>query len=151
MERKELERSQIEAVENIASKVIERVEKETEIAARNMIDILKDGCNTYGELQEKMYSYAKSIRYECAEEKEAIKGLFDIAVEILNEEIAGIELIDSSSEKSREEWSKDYSTNLALNIEVKLMQIKELKEVVEEVKNIVEKECNCTCTLNVRI
>lgn len=41
--------------------------------------------------------------------------------------------------------------NLIVNIEVKVADLKEYKEILKEVKDSLEKECNCTCTLNVKI
>ena len=40
---------------------------------------------------------------------------------------------------------------LNINIEVECIDLNELREVVDKIKDIVEKECNCTCTLNVKI
>ncbi|SHJ65406.1 hypothetical protein SAMN05444401_3584 [Clostridium amylolyticum] len=40
-------------------------------------------------------------------------------------------------------------TNIIINLE--LNRIEDLKQTVEKVKEAIEKECNCTCTLNVKI
>ena len=40
---------------------------------------------------------------------------------------------------------------LNINVEVKYIDLNELKEVVDKIKDILKEECNCTCTLNVKI
>lgn len=40
---------------------------------------------------------------------------------------------------------------LIVNIEVKASDLKEYKEILKEVKESLEKECNCTCTINVKV
>lgn len=40
---------------------------------------------------------------------------------------------------------------LNINIDVKCIDLTELKEIVDTTKDILKKECNCTCTLNVKI
>ena len=40
---------------------------------------------------------------------------------------------------------------LDLQINLNLESLDQLKESIEKIKNITEKECNCTCTLNVTI
>lgn len=41
--------------------------------------------------------------------------------------------------------------NLNVNIEVKVSNLKEYEEILKEVKAGLRKECNCTCTLNVKL
>ncbi|MDU4891013.1 MAG: hypothetical protein E6344_18070 [Clostridium sp.] len=41
--------------------------------------------------------------------------------------------------------------DLNVNIEVEVADLKEYKEILKEVKESLEKECNCTCTLNVKM
>ena len=40
---------------------------------------------------------------------------------------------------------------LNINVDVKCIDLNELKEIVDKIKDILKKECNCTCTLNVKI
>lgn len=38
-----------------------------------------------------------------------------------------------------------------INIQIKVSDLIELSEIIKKINQILEKECNCTCTLNVEI
>lgn len=42
-------------------------------------------------------------------------------------------------------------SKLDIKIQINLKDLSEVKEVIKEVKEILEKECNCTCTLDLTI
>ncbi|GAB6167592.1 hypothetical protein JCM1393_00520 [Clostridium carnis] len=42
-------------------------------------------------------------------------------------------------------------SKLDIKIQINLNDLSDVKEVIKEVKDILEKECNCTCTLDLTI
>ncbi len=115
MEREAIEKSQIEQIEQSINKLAEsmekfvaRIDKVIEIEAKKLIDTLKEKCNTYGEVQEKLYLFKKNISFEQEEKRLVFKGIFDVANMILNEEVAKIKLLDSSVKNINEAGSLIY-------------------------------------------
>ena len=70
--------------------------------AKKTINVLKEGCSNYGELQKRVYKWTKSVIWNNTNE-EIYKAIIKNVMELLNEEIAAIELVDSSPEKATEE------------------------------------------------
>ena len=112
MEREAIEKSQIEQIEQSINKLAEsmekfvaRIDKVIEIEAKKLIDTLKEKCNTYGEVQEKLYLLKKNISFEQEEKRFVFKEIFDAANTILNEEVAEIKLVDNSAKNIKKSGS----------------------------------------------